>query len=375
MRIAVVNVSEDYTELSDYAKGLYETLVRGGHTVTLYSSCGIAVDSEFEDFPSRASVEFFGDCGELNELNFAAWLHENLASCHFDVVEAPQVRFPLLLEQIAGSTPTVVRREPSIMDQVLSGESSEVSRNMFMRLDSLRSRIWSNVMLEERTVASASRILVTDGFSVGNVPSDFQNIVDIVPPGVTTVVDREYNPEGEAYVLLEGFKDTPRIRETLTKITESLDCRVVGLGTVHSPKDWEVFSESIDFINDERPSHPEEKWLSLFSSARMLILPVDGYGFRYRMLQALSQGCPVVVFGWEGISGEWPIWRAGSVSSRESFKNLKRIENGCERMYGPDRLKFITFSKEFLWDKLRDRYEETYNRAMGLSMATKLRGW
>jgi glycosyltransferase involved in cell wall biosynthesis len=372
--------SEDITEIPSgiavYTRGLAEALANLGHTVTVI---GI-----FEDMPLLHSNHYFyKDFIEVfllpatqNNYLLSSMVHEFLLGNHHDVIEAHQFRAPLLVEQLVGGTPTVVRYASDFMDSISFGKSDFNSgpKSSLPEVDFFpvlkKSLAWSEHLSERLVIGNSDAVLCAGTKMVQRAATLSQNIFEL-PLGISKVYQDSSFMENEVVISVSRFSDPRKGAELVPRILRELPKNIMV--TIVG----ECGSRDATLINEIKASHPnvaitakpisDDELSTLYRQCSCVIVPTKSESFGYVLLEPLAYGKPVICFDQDDSSKTtWPLLRLGNWRRPESYKSVSKVYDYAMSFYAQEqnRESLISFAENFLWDTLVDKYVQVYTEAI-----------
>jgi len=363
-----VEVSSIVSGITTYTVGLATSLSRRGHTVTVLSS------SEAEEptyqFRNHTVVPLQYSPG--SPLVFSQRVLEFLSENPQDVVESHNWDSPLLLEQLFGGTPTVVRFASDLVSIAESGK---------FPLSSARQSSLSMYLMEQKMLSLADTVLVaSDRFRNRAEASGF-NSVRTLPLGIDSVTPGlPHSDRKQVVVWVARFDDQRKGSEYVRPILDSipLGYEIVVLGSCSDAtlkeelrRDYARASFFFSAVNSE-------DLREVFSSSVATIVPTKSESFGYVLLEPMACGCPVICFDQPGgDKDKWPLYRLGPHTDQSSLSNIPKALSHIAG--NPDVCRDVSkFSSEFLWDNIIEGYEEAYGDAIRrgfLNLQRRSRGW
>lgn len=322
MKVALIRTDRN----SGYVDGLSMALKNSGHSVTV-----IAEDRELPVHGQR-----LGSNPGLRRsaLQFSSDIHKWLIQNGPHVVEAPYLNYPLLVEQIAGGTPTVVRYEP---------EQSDVDFDVSLHDN------WTRHTLELSTVRQAD-VVVTSKDSVVKAGQNIRPMKKL-PLGISRPATTCSTHE-ERFGPRSGFN-------------------------LYCPEEWiQFFKNDMEGVSVNLCPLSEFEKITDFS----LFMDLRGIGVfsewmdENRILTVMSTGCPVIHSHVGPDYSDWPLlWvdQIGSDSFRRLPSILKVLESRSELS-----VEVAKFASRYFWSNLIGHYISTYKDAVKSAWKTgRVRGW
>jgi len=365
-----------------YTRGLSRALVAAGHDVSIVAIRMTDRVAQVED-----QYQFEGSTvhmipGELFTSSFACsqYVHELLLVYPQDVVEAHQYRGALLVEQLLGGTPTVVRYASDFSDH-LSGAKFDF--NGVYGISSLlvpkRSLAWSANLGEIRTTELADLVLCGSEKMIVRA-SEYSDHCAFVPLGIPeTIAPSESllefrQKERHVLVSVGRFMDPRKggeFAERIAKALIALGKRVTILGEAFGKrrKDLELFCSRSGVEGLFDPIE-EKDLVSLYKNCEFVVVPTKSESFGLVLLEPMAYGTPVVSFYLESddpSKRHWPLLRMGPWSDDSCVdKALPKIVEllGSEGKYVDHCSDCLNFAQEHRWSERLDGYLEAYNRAI-----------
>lgn len=396
MRIALFTptnfYSQDITEIPSgiavYTRGLAEALSSKGHEVTII---GI-----YEDMPlMHPNHYFYKDFIEVfllppthNNFYLGSMIHEFLLGNHHDVIEAHQFRYPLLIEQMVGGTPTVVRYASDFMDSISFGRSDFTSgpkasipeADFFPILK--KSLAWSEHLSERLVIGNAESVLCAGVKMVQRAASLSQSVYEL-PLGISKVRHGAcYYGDEKILISVSRMSDPRKGAELIPRILKGIPKHtLVNIVGECGPRD-------ADLVKEIKDSHPhvaifgspvsDDELAALYDEAGCVIVPTKSESFGYVLLEPLSYGKPVICFDQDDPSKtSWPLLRLGDWRNPDSYNVVPKVFGIAMDYYGQEenREKLVSFAENFLWDKLVDKYVQVYTESISRAILKgKVRG-
>jgi glycosyltransferase involved in cell wall biosynthesis len=378
MRIVLVVPEEYYkvdsevilfSEIVNYTKGLAEALYEAGHEVTVLAK---AIGS-LEKW-NNVSYKYDGynvvALRGVSDIDFAWEVHKWLLLNPQDVVEAHKTNYPLVIEQMIGGTPTVVRYTPGIVDCLKAGVSNISDRQL----------MWSEHVLETSMVDNADCVLLPEEniYLEGISFSEKGRSVEI-PIGIEDVpVCSKVTSKNYVVIMLSGYDDRCNGVEFLSKIVERID-ESLGINIVFSANrdDLQKYIKGLESKVTERIVWCGDSTLEgleeLYNGTMVVIIPNKLGACYYSFLKAMIHGCAVVTFDY---LPTWPLWRLGGWRGVDCFSKLESVICGIRTQKHGDSNKYREFASKYIWGNLVDKYEMAYSKAISNSIQRgRVRSW
>ncbi len=346
-----------------YTHGLAQALMTNGHDVTVLTSSfrdrtvdGVRVVA----LPQKSD----------SDLAWSEQVHTWLLDNRQDVVEAHQVAAPLMVEQLVGGTPTVVRYASDLIDNVTAGRYNYIED---------RAQLYSQHLLDMLTVVNAD--LVVCGGKASAVRAEIQGAKAVVELPLGTELEgapKKFPKRPSVLVKIDRFMDERKggefIYPILANIPEEIPVVILGsdLGinpselVARAPREAQWIFTPVD-----------EKALDiLYRDACCVVVPTKSESFGLSLLEPLKHGRPVVCFDLPDPSKQgWPLWRIGKPSP-QAFTQLPQVIAQAMKPEKGLATGLHKFAEQFFWGNLVDNYEQTYRTAIARSLAKgRTRGW
>jgi len=269
-----------------------------------------------------------------NSLQFSSEVHRWLLQNCPHVVEAPYSNYPLLLEQIAGGTPTVVRYDPEYSD---------------IDFDQSLHDNWTRHTLELSTVRAAD-VVVTSKESVAK-QGKMICPMEVLPLGIQ-------RPE----TLCRLYEDKPATRSGFV---------------LYCPDNYlSFYKEEMKTISVDAHSISELESITDYS----MFLGLKGVAVfsnkmcEQKILSILSTGCPVIHSHIGSDYSYWPVMWVDALSP-ESFKRLPSVLKLLDKRSKTSE-ECSQFAENYYWPNLVDQYVTVYQAAVKQAWRTgRVRGW
>jgi len=384
MKIALVSTWKYYKEPTDaivsgvvvYTRGLAKALVDRGHQVTVLAS---PPDWDYEP----ESYVFEGSNVVIlpwqgSQMRFAEAVAFWLANNPHDVVEAHNWNHSLLLEQLVGGTPTVVRFASDLLSVAETGlvDVKEYTRQ----------ELWVQYRWEVASLRGAD-VVLAGGKKMMARAAQMEIQALEVPLGISFVESLEKVNRKRKGILISvsRFEDPRKGGEFVLDILQQIpiDIPVTVLGTLDRDKRKELVSSArarrkpakkagkVTWLFD---TVTEQELNDLYRKSLLTVVPTKSESFGLVLLEPMAFGCPVACFDQPDESKiSWPLMRLGP-PMKESFRNLpKAIASVRAKGQEEDMLKC---ARRYLWSSIVPQYEEAYQMAIARSLLLgKQRGW
>jgi glycosyltransferase involved in cell wall biosynthesis len=377
--------SSDVTEIPSgiavYTRGLAEALTKKGHQVTvigIYEGMPIGAHNHYFYFDE---IEVFLLTATHNNFYLSSMLHEFLLGNPHDVIEAHQFRAPLLVEQLIGGTPTVVRYASDFMDSISygrsdfnSGPQSSLPESDFFPVLK-KSLAWSEHLSERLTISHADAVLCAGVKMVQRAAQISQRAYEL-PLGISKVHKDTLFYEDERVLVSVSRMSDPRkgaefIPRLLRGIPQHIMVNVIG---ECGPRDDALVAE----IKDAHPNVviygspvSDSELDTLYSECSCVIVPTKSESFGYVLLEPMAYGKPVICFDQDDPSKRnWPLIRLGDWRKSETFSAVSKAFTHATEYYShqENRESLYSFAETFLWDRLVDKYVQVYTEAISQSI-------
>lgn len=316
--------------------------------------------SGWEEYVNEQGLEERGwevDAGTPFDMTrYSQGIRNYLARYPHDVVEAVGCAAPLLVEQIAGNHPTIVRLTRDLMDGVVLGQLV-MPEGGGPEIPSKRQRMWDLHMIHQACV-SAADIVVGHG---KHHQAKSRSMAQIRYVDLPMCVDRCTQPKNEddqhsrgLTILVVNIDDT------------SIDGDSLKRDIALSAGDYQTNIQIVvsDYSSDEMSR--------LMHSAGMVInasrLMMNGRS----TLEAFSHGVQVVSFDpADPAKTNWPLLRLGSYLDPKSQSKMVEQKLIYHWLKDPPQCSkaLIEFSEKYTWDYRIGDYEAVYERAIAAAIA------
>ncbi len=389
MKIALAIDSDYYREedgckipsgIVVYTRGLASALTTHGHEVHILcteDSQEVGVTNyEYEE----SKVHAFRIPWSAARLTFAEIIHDWLLANPMDVVEAHQMNYPLLIEQMVGGTATVARCASGFMDSLRGGRPSlESYAGALLDYEPVRKIKWSTHLMENMMLAQADVVLCA-----GQQPFDTARALTdrarVIPLGIEEVDECPLSAREIVLISVSRFGDPRKGGEIVPSILKHIPSkyRVVVLG--EAAKDHPIMRELSHLEGCDLLTEPiaEVGLHALYREAAAVIVPTKSESFGYNLLEPMAQGRPVICFDQlDPSKRHWPLFNLGQWGSPEALAKIPEVLAQIELIgYVPLSVQMKEFARNFTWDKLIPSYEEAYTQAIAHSLLSgRTRGW
>lgn len=381
MRIALVVPREyyapDHPAVVPYAStayfhGLAHALEKKGHDVTILcqSTFCKSLDIYVYDGIKVVGIPWSNSARDYG-MQVHAWLLEN----SMDVVESTQFRSPLLVEQLAGGTPTVVRLESTFLEEVASGQADFGDK---------RKLEWSEHVLSCYSISRANQVLCSNYRHV-DAASQYNDRLRVVAPGVCLEdLPADIERERSVLILVSRFGDFRKggelVAELIRRIPPGHKVVVLGASVRDSREMTEIRAAGAAATDLEirYMSADISELAAYFSTARYVIVPARDLSFGYALLEPMACGTPVLCFDQtDKYRSAWPLWNLGTWGSPEAMSAIPRVIQAIETE-GYDKVSQTArdFVAGFSWDRVVDQHLSVYSQAIAHSLLSgRTRGW
>ena len=361
MRIALVVPGNYYSEgapkyvpsgTTVYYHGLAKALQKAGHDVVLLCFGYSRKDS--------GNLEYICDGVYVcqfpwlaSDLDRAMSIHEWLLSNAVDVVESTQCHALLLIEQLVGGTPTVVRMTTDFFENVAAGDTD---------FGKTRRVEWSKHLLSCHCIARSSQVLCSTHRQMEFV-SAWTDRFQLVAPGVDASDIPEDIERQSLISIVVGDSKVPRkggamVDEIVKHLPTTYEVAVIGGSKEHPLDRCELFLQ--------------------YAKSTFVVVPERSSSFGYSFLEPMACGTPVICFDQgDKYRNAWPMWNLGPWGSGESIGAIPKLFQALESEdYGELSQRVRDFALNFLWEKVIDSHMAAYSRAIAHSLLSgKTRGW
>lgn len=348
--------------------------------------------SRWESWAAEEGVDercFELDMDSDDPLGFADAVRGHLLSCTYDVVEAVGSATPLLLEQIVGNHPTVVRMTTDKLDDVMCGhmpleETYDLPAPYAQA--TVRQRMWDAFGLHQECVRRADMVIGHGAHHASKAKAlGHARFVDL-PMALDT--PKPYDPitVGERKVLvLVGRADKTKGADLLTKVLRAIpeDWRVTVVAAWSGGEfEFQQISEAVEGRGSVYNGLSTEELRKALMATSVVIntskLMVGGR----LTLEAFSHGKQVICFDpADPAKASWPVHRLGHWGDPQSFKNIPRAleaaVTGEVKQHTSQWNDLQAFASDYSWRTLIPRYKSIYQLAIATGVATgrPTRGW
>ncbi len=298
--------------------------------------------------------------------NVHRWLLDNRQ----DVVEAHQTDAPLMVEQLVGGTPTVVRYASDLIENVTAGRYEYAQP---------RAHLYSQHLLDMLTVVNASLVICGGKQSAVRAEMQGAKAVMELPLGTDpTGPPKKLPKKPHVLVKIDRFLDERKggefIYPILANVPEEITVTVLGSDLGINPA--ELVAGAPREANWIFKPVSETTLETLYRDACCVVVPTKSESFGLSLLEPLKFGRPVICFDLPDPSKqEWPLWRIGK-PSHQAFAQLPQAIAQAMKPEKGLADKLHKFAKQFFWENLVDNYEQTYRTAIARSLAAgRTRGW
>jgi len=343
-----------------YVEGLSRALVEAGHEVLVIAH---KPESEFNNGRFTAL-----GLGMQSDIEFSQSVHHILCEKPVDVVEAPSFKYPLLIEQLVGGTPTVVRVDIGTMDLVEKGRWADDVKY------ASRHKSWSRHLLELKTVSMASGIIAPKSVHRSRASLITDAPISGISNGVDILIDREdlfENREGFIIPVLDVSREMSALVKGICSVLQGEKVTLVGHPNIGSLFDG-AFLNTVTLEMDIGL----HCWTKRLLSCEAVILPGMLSEYTPMVMDAMVHACPTICFNCGPDTASWPLYFMGEQNIL-SVRNLPKILDFMRKEKREDQVnKFYEFAEKHLWSKLIPEYEEIYLDAMAYSANRgRTRGW
>lgn len=341
--------------ISVYTRTVAEALLNsGGHEVHVIESdqWGSAPGS-FRDCDGVRVHSV--PCGN-SAMDWSMAIHEKLLELDLDVVESHNFQYPLIVEEMVGGTPVVVRSASSVFDGLVSGQ---------IDLAYGRRRAWTEHLLESQFVAGADLVLAASEEVGSKAQAVGARAVKVVPLGLPESLFRMESVSAsiDMLVSLSRFGDKRKGGDLVDAFLEraaEMGISITVLGELRVTKEqmeWRDKFPNVDFLF-EPVSRAE--LIGLYQRSRMVFVPSRSESFGLSILEPMAVGTPVATFALGESKASWPLLQMGDPSTVTQAA-IRSTLKGAEEYYGS---KVRDFASRYRIDALIPQYVEAYTLAV-----------
>jgi len=330
-----------------YTKTVAEALVRRGHRVTVLTSDHWGM--------SRGHHECEGVNVEVLQFgkNIRSWseeIHQWLLYGDVDVVESHNASSPLIVTQVAGNTPTVVRLASGVLDSGTTGRLEEVCRSEF------RAEVFT--VSEAEIVIAASDGVKARAERYG--AKDVRLLPLGLPPEAFKIHQKPAQSEYDVCVMVSRFGDRRKGGDLVMTALEGMrDKRVVVIGEMEDDE-ADIWREAWPEVTFENKPLDSVILRGFFMASEAVFVPSRSESFGLALLEPLAVGTHVLAFDEvTQVRHGWPLCPVGShrkVDPKQIATMLSYLEDAAK-----DHL--VDFAKKFHIDRFIEDYEKVYMEA------------
>lgn len=293
-------------------------------------------------------------------MSFSELIHGYLSKYPHDVAMASNAGYPLLVEQLAGGTPTVIRLEGDLQSAAESGECVIDDRQL----------AWSKHLLGMESVIRSDVTLVETPKEIKRAAALKLKTARILPVGIEIPPAPEETEARKGLVI--RIRDVDAMVPLLARLASVVpkDKYAILIGSFsegNSSMKEALGRENVALVDSEEFHSP------MYSQAEAIF---DPQGSPRDFLKAMSYGCPVICFTpRDGEAVNWPLWRLGDAGI-ESIARLPKVLEALSSSDGSVTKVAEKFAKSYAWETLVGDYIKAYQSAMSVALAAgRVRGW
>lgn len=355
-----------------YTRGLAQALVELGHQVWIL--CSGLDPFETYSFEGSTVVQLGGSYQDWTDLRFSEVVHAWLNGHPMDVVEAHQWQAPLLIEQLLGGTPCVVRNASGLLDMTQVGRFSTDDLPAEWADATSRQFAWSRHMMEVLSIKNADLVFAAGQKAAMSAEAMGGSRIVTLPLGIPSIPEKV--PKGQGVLVsVSRFEDRRKggefVLPLLARIPEDMPVTVLGKATAAERKGLlDMAPREAIWITEPVSAEALDQ---LYRNHEVVIVTSKSESFGLCFLEPISYGKPVIAFTQSDPSKrDWPMWTMGE----PGIAALDRIPDalGLLKKWKPKESR--AFAKAFVWKRLAPLYVEHYEQAMANALSRgKTRGW
>jgi hypothetical protein len=385
MNIVLFTKSPFYHENSDdvqdprakYTLGLANALCENGHEVCVIAIQNKPVDEQPLSY-QYGPIDVLLMPNVSDNYHRASLIHEMLLPLKPDIVQADCDCSPLIVEQLVGGTPTVVRYAKDFVDSV-SCSSYDFDSEICQGLSPIdyfpirkKELAWSAFTAEILTMQHADCVIAASQKLAKKVQQHGKSAY-AMPEGVYSVDEkREHKDEKFVLISLPSLSSSVAGAELIPRLLQNLHPEMgvqIVLSSFNEMKEHklrDLIKKSHPKVREFLVNPPSKEFENLLDTCSFVLDPSKiGNDNNFA---AFSFGKNVVCFNPEPDSWSGPLISMGDWKDPNSYETLQKIVAALSAEPF-DRTVLFEHAKQFLWSTLVENYVKIYTETMGSAIA------